>query len=196
MRTSIELLRARISIADGESLTVCERLKPIVVRRRAAGRQCRLCEALLQLAAAEDLRGDEKACNAALAEALEIGSTEGYSRSFVDEGSSIRSLIVRWLKTGASSNRPAIKLATELVGPTEKGLQRSPKDGVCSVTISKRERQIIGLLNEGLSNAQLAKRCFITEGTVKWYLHNLYEKLDVGNRTALLRAAREQGIAL
>lgn len=44
------------------------------------------------------------------------------------------------------------------------------------------------LLNDGLSTAQLAKRCVISEGTVKWYLHNLYAKLGVGNRTALLRA--------
>ncbi|MGH8516699.1 MAG: helix-turn-helix domain-containing protein, partial [Panacagrimonas sp.] len=59
---------------------------------------------------------------------------------------------------------------------------------------NRRERQILALLDEGLSNARIAARCFLTEGTVKWYLHSLFVKFDVGNRTALLHAIRAANI--
>ena len=193
--TTIGLLHIRLAIADGEGERGRHEAQAMVNRLRAIGRQSRLCEALLQLAAAADLCGDEGACHAALAEALEIGSIEGYVRSFLDEGRLIASLIRRWLKTGGSGNRPALALAERLTGPVEAPVERDIVDLV-GASLNKRERQILGLLNEGLSNAQLAKRCFISEGTVKWYLHNLYEKLGVNNRTALLRAVREQGVKL
>lgn len=48
--------------------------------------------------------------------------------------------------------------------------------------LKKREAQLVKLLEDGLTNSQLAARCFISEGTVKWYLHNLYEKFGVLNR--------------
>ena len=46
----------------------------------------------------------------------------------------------------------------------------------------------------GRSNAEIAARCFLVEGTIKWNLHNLYGKLGVRSRTAALRAARAHGI--
>jgi two-component system, NarL family, nitrate/nitrite response regulator NarL len=51
--------------------------------------------------------------------------------------------------------------------------------------LSLRERQILPLVAEGLSNKEIAQRTHLTEGTVKIYLHNIYEKLEVPNRTAL-----------
>ena len=89
--------------------------------------------------------------------------------------------------------RPAVSLARQLVALGEAPAEAGSKDPLLT-SLSKRERQILALLNYGLSNAQLAQRCFITEGTVKWYLYNLYEKFEVGNRTALLWAVREKGI--
>lgn len=64
------------------------------------------------------------------------------------------------------------------------------------ISINKRERQIIELLSVGLSNAQIAKRCFLSEGTVKWYLHALFVKFGVGNRTALLHVVSRGFIAV
>ena len=51
--------------------------------------------------------------------------------------------------------------------------------------LTDRERQIIGLVSEGLSNKEIGRRLKITDGTVKVHLHTLFEKLKVPNRTAL-----------
>ena len=130
-----------------------------------------------------------------MGEALEIGSVEGYLRIFLDEGKVLLSMVERWLQLASPGVRPAVSLARQLLGQVEASAEVVPKDAAL-LGLNKRERQILSLLSEGLSNAQLAQRCFISEGTVKWYLHNLYEKFCVGNRTALLRAIREKGLKL
>lgn len=58
--------------------------------------------------------------------------------------------------------------------------------------LSARERQILELLAEGLSNKQLARALSLSENTVKTHLGNLYAKLGVGRRTEALAVARRQ----
>ena len=58
--------------------------------------------------------------------------------------------------------------------------------------LSARERQILELLAQGLSNKQLARALSVSENTVKTHLGNLYAKLGVGRRTEALAAARRQ----
>lgn len=58
--------------------------------------------------------------------------------------------------------------------------------------LSARERQILELLAEGLSNKQLARALSVSENTVKTHLGNLYAKLGVGRRTEALAVARRQ----
>ena len=52
-------------------------------------------------------------------------------------------------------------------------------------SLTCRERQIVLLVAEGLSNKEMCRRLGLSEGTVKIHLHNVYEKVGVNNRTAL-----------
>ncbi len=51
--------------------------------------------------------------------------------------------------------------------------------------LTPRERTIISLVAEGHRNRDIAAALGITEGTVKVYLHTLYQKLEIENRTEL-----------
>jgi two-component system, NarL family, nitrate/nitrite response regulator NarL len=51
--------------------------------------------------------------------------------------------------------------------------------------LTYRERQIIRLVSEGLSNKEIGRRLKITDGTIKVHLHKIFQKLQVANRTAL-----------
>lgn len=53
-----------------------------------------------------------------------------------------------------------------------------------------REIQLLSLLDEGLSNEQVADRMSLSVPTVKWHLHNVYGKLGVRSRSAALARAR------
>ena len=60
-------------------------------------------------------------------------------------------------------------------------------------SLSVREREVYGLLCEGLSNRDIAARLFISESTVKVHVHHVFDKLGIRSRTALaLNAARER----
>lgn len=51
--------------------------------------------------------------------------------------------------------------------------------------LTPREREIAGLICGGLSNRAIAEKLGTSDGTVGIHLHNIYRKLEIGNRTAL-----------
>ena len=57
--------------------------------------------------------------------------------------------------------------------------------------LSPRERQLIRLVRKGLGNREIAEQLGVTEGTVKVYLHAVFEKLGVSSRTELAIRADE-----
>jgi len=56
--------------------------------------------------------------------------------------------------------------------------------------ISKRELEILQLIDEGLSNQQIAGKLFVSEHTVKKHVSNLFFKLDVQRRTEAVKKAK------
>jgi DNA-binding NarL/FixJ family response regulator len=59
-----------------------------------------------------------------------------------------------------------------------------------TTTLTMREREIVALIAEGLSNKQIARRLTITLATVKHHVHNVLEKLQVERRGEAVVAAR------
>lgn len=60
--------------------------------------------------------------------------------------------------------------------------------------LSERERDILQLLVEGLSNAEIAHRLYLSEGTVRNYLSSLFVKLGVSDRTQAVVVALRRGL--
>jgi DNA-binding NarL/FixJ family response regulator len=60
--------------------------------------------------------------------------------------------------------------------------------------LTRREREILRLVGEGCSNAQVAGILCVTEQTVKFHLSNVYRKLEVSNRTEASRWAQMHGL--
>jgi two-component system, NarL family, nitrate/nitrite response regulator NarL len=55
--------------------------------------------------------------------------------------------------------------------------------------LTSRERQVVTLVSQGLSNKEIANTLNLTEGTIKIHLHNIFEKLGIRNRTELTAVA-------
>jgi LuxR family maltose regulon positive regulatory protein len=59
--------------------------------------------------------------------------------------------------------------------------------------LSARERDVLQLIAEGLSNQEVAARLFLSLHTVKVHARNIYAKLAVTNRTQAVARARALG---
>jgi len=60
-----------------------------------------------------------------------------------------------------------------------------------NAALAPRERQLISFVRKGLRNREIAEQLGVTEGTVKVYLHAVFEKLGVNSRTELAIRADE-----
>jgi DNA-binding NarL/FixJ family response regulator len=97
---------------------------------------------------------------------------------------------VRQVAAGEQSwNGKAIAGALRLV------LQREQAVAAASSTLTPRELEVTRMVAAGLRNKEIAARLEITEGTVKFHLHGIYEKLHIDGRYALMSYARDHGLA-
>jgi len=58
-------------------------------------------------------------------------------------------------------------------------------------SLTPRERELVELVRQGLRNRDIASQLGVTEGTVKVYLHAIFDKVGVDNRTELAMRAKE-----
>ena len=87
-------------------------------------------------------------------------------------------------KGGAPLSTPVARLVVDSFQQPHQpplGNQATGRDDLAALT--PRERDILALLAEGDSSKQIATRLGLTPGTVRAYLHTIYEKLGVENRT-------------
>lgn len=78
----------------------------------------------------------------------------------------------------------ASRLLRELISPQAATLE----------PVSNREREVLILLAQGLSNREIAERLVISEGTVKNHVSNILDKLQAENRTQAAEIARKYGL--
>jgi len=65
-----------------------------------------------------------------------------------------------------------------------------------AIGLSRREAEVLRLASLGWRNGDVAHALDLSPHTVAKHLHNVYEKLDVGSRTAAVQRARERVAAL
>lgn len=74
---------------------------------------------------------------------------------------------------------------TEIIAKLPDLLKENAQGKVCSYNLNERELHFIQLVAKGLNNRELAQTLFLSEGTVRNYLSNLLEKLQLRDRTQL-----------
>jgi LuxR family maltose regulon positive regulatory protein len=176
-------------------MAVIKALDSAVERARQSGLAHRLVELLLLRALVYKQEADWTSALSDLRNALTIAATRQYVRVFLDEGDELASLMDRLEPDsvrGSEAAPLARRLRTAMRGPEG---QRVPPAAVnMAEDLTKRELSIVKRLESGLSNREIAEAIFVTEGTLKWHLHNAYSKLNVRNRSAAVARARTLGI--
>ena len=62
------------------------------------------------------------------------------------------------------------------------------------VQLSTRELEVLSLVAEGLKREEIASHLFLSEGTVKTHLKNIYQKLEVSGKVSAIKVAQLQGL--
>ena len=114
---------------------------------------------------------------------LARGEAEGWVRLFADEGPALMAL----LRVAVGRRDPQAAFAGRIRAAI--GVER---DG----PLTAREREVLALLAEGLSNRAIAARLVTSEATIKSHVHHLIEKFGVSTRAEVLVSARRKGFLL
>jgi len=100
---------------------------------------------------------------------------------------------VRAVHAGASYLSPVIAhRVIQRVGAGRMSRQAAAAQRL--TVLSPREREVLALVGAGLSNAEIGRRLFLVEGTVKAYVSAVLSRLDVQNRVQAALLAYEAGI--
>jgi DNA-binding NarL/FixJ family response regulator len=98
---------------------------------------------------------------------------------------------VRAVATGAAYLSPLV--AKRVVDQLAKARPRSSATERIKL-LTAREREVLGLVGAGLSNAEIASRIHVVEGTVKVYVSTILRQLNVRNRVQAAIIAHEAGL--
>lgn len=185
----IELLlncaREQHAEAEKQCLTLLQ--EPAVQRQPHL--HCRvLIVRCFQLARAENTNAATKTLSAALA----LASEQGLFRVFLDLRR-FSTVALQWLCNAGTTHLPATQqsLFTRLCNALQLRPQSDRKVAHLPEPLSRRELELLALLESGLAYQQIADQLFISLATVKWHVYNIYGKLGVKNRSGALVAAHQ-----
>jgi two-component system nitrate/nitrite response regulator NarL len=103
-------------------------------------------------------------------------------------------VLVQSLRQVVAGRRLLPLSSSEQVGSREQGaiMENAVTPPTTLTALTDRERQIMRLVSEGLSNKEIGRRLNITDGTIKVHLHHIFQKLEISNRTVLAALAISQ----
>lgn len=193
--------RLAISQGDvGEALGLAQRWKQFCAHRGAVRHLIgwNLLGAQLLL-----INGDFRAAQRSLREALVLAAEGGQRRLFLDEGVMIHELLAESYGRGPLTKHPADIFAYDLLSALESRPKahvsedvelRHDGDGGIDGKMTGRELEILNFVASGLRNREIGDRLGLTEGSVKWYMQRIYDKVGTRRRSVAVERARQFGL--
>lgn len=197
---------ARWLIANGSANSSLPLLDRLLLDAEKGSRRRVVIELLILKALAHQSIGDELKAVETLVQVLSMTASESFVRCYVDEGEPLAKLLIAALKQHGKvweEQRPellryVLKL-NESFGaesPRERKASPPPSQGeelpwwYVNDPLSDRELEVLGHVATGLSNKEIANKLFLSPGTVKRHMSNIFQKLDVHSRTQATERAR------
>jgi LuxR family maltose regulon positive regulatory protein len=191
-----ESLAGRITLARGALIrnnpaAALAWLDQAIAQGETLGAYHWVIPALILRAIAQGRNDDAQGGFNSFLRAVAIASPQGVVRPFIDEGRAMSSFVRQGLRrfgVGSLSADGAEFVANILAAASSDSRAAGGTAGL----LSEREREILGLLNHGLANKEIARSVGVSEATVKFHLKNLYGKLGVNSRVMAITVARQQ----
>jgi LuxR family maltose regulon positive regulatory protein len=126
-----------------------------------------------------------------LREAIDLAHARGLERVFADAHPGLGDWVRQVQAEASGAPRPSAALAAPMRAQRvpEPRLRSTP-----SLALTPKEREVLGLLANNLSNKEIGLAMQVGEETIKWHMKNLLAKLDAGNRKQVVSRARLLGL--
>jgi LuxR family maltose regulon positive regulatory protein len=157
----------------------------------------RTVEILGLLALTHEAQGESSAALKALERAVAMAEPGGFVRTFVDNGPPMARLLYKLAERGIAFEYVGRLLADfpdsrDASGPPY-GNRQAAQAGLVE-PLTERELEVLELLNQRLSDREIAQTLVVSYSTVKKHTSNIYQKLGVNSRRQAVTKAKTLGI--
>ena len=132
----------------------------------------------IQTAAAYAMLGKRTEAQALLEQALSDAQPDGLRMPFVENHRYLRELLPHCSERNAEFARSVEALCAPYAARQERLTENTPHHAALAV-LTRREREIVELMAQRLSNREIAEKLFLSEGSVKQYVNQIYSKLMI-----------------
>ncbi|MDX1935012.1 MAG: LuxR C-terminal-related transcriptional regulator [Capsulimonadales bacterium] len=185
----------RLREAQGNDAVARRLAERFCAEREAQGRSGSALPIRLLLAVLRHRQGDEAAALTTLLPVLTLSRQEGHLRVFSEVGACLIPILRLATEQGPETEQASRLLRSLHTQPVVSAPPSHPTVSVPDL-LTEREIEVLRLVAGGLSNQDIAERLFLSVGTVKRHVHNIFGKLEVDSRLAAISRARENGISV
>ncbi len=190
-----DMLDWRLQVHRGQGAAALPEMRRRLAQYEGAGRMRRALSLRLLMACAESQRGRTAAAVKLFQQVLQQARVEGYRRLLLDEGDLILPLLRAVAPEFNESMDSAALLESLCCGPAVRAATPAlPTTSELADPPTEREREVLALLAEGLSNKDIAEQSHISVSTVRAHLRNINGKLGAKSRTEAVAIARRLGL--
>ncbi|MDQ5854235.1 MAG: LuxR C-terminal-related transcriptional regulator, partial [Chloroflexota bacterium] len=194
----LPLSQARVHLARGDPSTALALLEPVRQQAEAKGWADERLTVMVLEALALHAQSETDTAVHVLGDVLALARPGGFIRLFVDEGAPMVQLLSAAAAHGMMPDYIGTLLAAvEAEEPKRQDLSYLPPAHPAqplSESLSPREREVLQLMAQGLSNREISERLFLALSTVKGHNQTIFGKLQVQRRTEAVARARELGL--
>lgn len=174
-----------------------------LLAREAGAKPLRIAALWLQLALARQATGNTRGARPAFLSAMRAGHEAGLIRTLLDVTGGAPQVFLEL--AGKVIDEPVLAFYARRLqaaaAVSDAAVSPPAEEAAPIALLSEREREILGLLAQAMSNKKIASVLNVSPETVKWHLKNIYAKLGVNGRgraAARLRdiVTQERGSAL
>ena len=189
MRAALEL--ARLSLARGHCSAASTSASRLAAEAKVLRHQRVEIEARILHSLALHALGQTEAATDAFRSAVSLAMLEGYRQVFCDFGASLLPLLR--IDDLVAPNQRLIRVSDRFLAAITDAIHAQQQAPVVSPDLSDRERMVLQLLADGLSNKAIANAMQVSGNTVKFHLKNIFTKLGVPSRADAVAAVKRCG---
>lgn len=188
------MIKARVYYMQEKYIAAYTLLQSLIKVLKANNRQMELCETYMLLALALNAEGQKGDAFEYFEKSLEIASERNFIRLLADEGEAMYLLSKSYRRDKAAKDQflnKVVNASKEMALMYPQYLKKH-KDDVPKFT--NKEKEILILLADGRSNAEIAEFLDNTPNTIKHHLKNIFIKLEVNSRAEAVEVAKRERI--